>query len=65
MVEPKQKPKSKPKKSIEDYVEKYLGVHPRYFIYEGLGLKVDIWKLEHDGKNFRGFIPHLKELGEL
>ena len=52
-------------KPIEEYVEEYLGVHPQYFIYEGLSLKVDVWKLEHDGKHFNGFLPHLKELGEL
>ena len=46
-------------------VEEYLGVHPKYFIYEGLKIQVDIWNLEHDGLNWRGFKPHLKELGEL
>lgn len=49
----------------EAVIEHYLGAHPKYFIYEGIGLKVDIWGLNHDGKPFNGFIPHQKQLGIL
>ena len=54
--------------SVEDQeavVEHYLGVHPKYYIYEGLGLRVNEWVMNHDRKYFNGFIPHLKELGKL
>lgn len=61
--------KKAPRKLTDDekakIVEEYLGVHPKYFVYEGQQIKVDIWNMEHDGKLWKGFIPHLKELGEL
>jgi len=46
-------------------IEHYLGVHPKYFIYEGIGLRVDIWRLNTDRKHFNGFLPHQRELGIL
>ena len=64
------KPKSVPKpKKLSDeekakIVEEYLGVHPKYFVYTGMQITVDIWNLEHDGKHFNGYLPHLKELGQ-
>ncbi len=62
------KPKPAPKKLSDaekaDIVEQYLGVHPRYFIYEGMQIGLDIWNLENDGKHFNGYKPHLKELGQ-
>ena len=33
-------------------VEEILGVHPMYLIKEGLNLKLDIYKLNADGKTF-------------
>jgi hypothetical protein len=44
-------------------VEKYLGVHPRYFIYAGTQINVDIWNLNNDRQYFNGFLPHCKQLG--
>ena len=47
----------------EAVVEFYLGVHPKYYIYEGLGLRVNEWAMNHDRIYFNGFKPHLRELG--
>ena len=63
------KPKNVPKAKLSDeekalIVEEYLGVHPKYFVYTGLQIGLDIWTLEHDGKHFNGYLPHLKELGQ-
>ena len=55
--------KAKPEKSAEDYVAEYLGVHPKYLLFTGSQVTVDLWKLEHDGQRFDGFLPHLKEIG--
>jgi hypothetical protein len=49
----------------ENIVEEVLGVHPRYFVYQHQTIGINLWNLEHDGKLFNGFIPHLKELGQL
>lgn len=52
---------AKPKKvelsdaEIEALIEDYLGVHPKYFVYEGLAIKVDIWNMEYDKKHFNGW----------
>ena len=50
---------SKPKPLTEDekaqVVLEYLGVHPKYFIYEGQQIKIDIWTMQHDGINWRGW----------
>ena len=42
-------------------VEHYLGVHPKYFVYEGLKVNVDIWNMEYDKKHFNGWKPQLEE----
>jgi len=44
--------------------EEYLGVHPKYFKYAGQKIRVDIWNMENDGKNWRGWRIQEKELGE-
>ncbi len=48
------------KKSLTDeqkakIVEEYLGVHPKYFLYGGLDLKVDIWTFQSEGGNWKGW----------
>ncbi len=53
------KAKSKPNGLTEDQkakiVEEYLGVHPRYFLYSGQTIRVNIWTHERDGNNWRGW----------
>ena len=44
-------------------VEEYLGVHPKYFIYAGHQIAVNTGQLNLEGKQFNGFLPHLRELG--
>lgn len=58
-------PASLSDKELEAAVEFYLGVHPKYYIYEGLGLRVNEWEMNHDRKAFNGFKPHLKQLGRI
>jgi len=70
MAETKVKAEVKRPRKLSDedkakIVEEYLGVHPKYFVYEGQKIKVDIWNMERDGKLWRDWTPHLKELGEL
>ena len=52
--------------SLEDQgavVEHYMGCHPKYYVYEGHKLKVDLWKMEHNGIYWGGYFkPHAKEL---
>jgi len=57
-------PASLPIEAQEAVVEHYMGVHPKYYIYEGLGLKVNEWEMNHDRIYFNGFKPHLRELGK-
>ena len=61
----KPKPKALSDEAKANIVEEYLGIHPKYFIYEAQQIKVDIWKMEHDGVLWRGWTPHLNELGGL
>ena len=44
----------------EDIVAEYLGVHPRYFIYEGAKITINNWQFEHDGNRFNGWAPDKK-----
>ena len=59
---------SKPKPLSEDakakICEEYLGVHPKYFKYSGQKIRVDIWNMENDGINWRGWRIQEKEIGE-
>lgn len=56
-------PASLSQEDQEAVVELYLGVHPKYYIYEGLGLRVNEWAMNHDRIYFNGFKPHRRELG--
>jgi hypothetical protein len=56
-------PASLSKEEQEAVIEHYLGVHPKYFVYRGIDLSVDIYNLNLDRKTFNGFLPHLKQLG--
>ena len=47
----------------EQVIEKYLGVNPRYFIYRGISLEVDIYNNRRAGNKFNGFLPDLKAKG--
>lgn len=38
-------------------VEEFLGVHPRYFLYEGLQIKLNHGAFRHDGHHFNGWKP--------
>jgi hypothetical protein len=59
MADRKEKPIVKVKPLSEDekakIVHEYLGVHPKYFIYTGQRLKVDIFNFQRDGYNWRGW----------
>lgn len=50
-------------KEVESVVEYYLGIHPKYLVFSATDIKSDPWKIAHDGINFWGFKPHMKELG--
>ena len=65
MVEQKKKfdPASLSEEEQDAVVERRLGVHPKYFVYQGISLTVDIYNLNLDHKHFNGFLPHLKQLG--
>ena len=40
---------------LEQAVEKYIGIHPKYFWYKGRSIDVDQYKLSMDGINWSGF----------
>ena len=44
-------------------VEAYLGAHPRYFFYEATQIKLDVYKLHMDKKEWNGWLPHREQLG--
>ena len=44
-------------------IEEYLGVHPKHLLFTNNEVTVDLWKLEHDGKRFDGFMPYRKSVG--
>ena len=44
-------------------IEEYLGVHPKHLLFTNNEVTVDLWKLEHDGKRFDGFMPYRKAVG--
>jgi len=50
---------SKPKALSEDdkarICEEYLGVHPKYFIYAGQSIRVNVWPMERDKKLWKGW----------
>ena len=51
------KPKPLTDKQKADIVEEYLGVHPRYFLYGGQTIRVDIFNHQRDGNDWRGWKP--------
>jgi hypothetical protein len=60
-------PASLSQEDLEAAVEYYLGLHPKYFIYnttsEGPIIAVDGHQIMMQGVPFRMFKPHAKELG--
>ena len=56
-------PASLSKEEQEAVIEHYLGVHPKFFIYWGLILEVDVFNSRREGYSFNGFLPDLKKRG--
>ena len=60
--------KPKPQKELSEdakakICEEYLGVHPKYFLYSGQSIRVNIWPMERDGTFWRGWRIDEKEKG--
>lgn len=36
-------------------VEHFLGVHPDFFVFEGLQIKADVYKMNYAGKHWNGW----------
>lgn len=49
------KPAPLTKEQIEQIVADYISVHPKYFVYEGAQIKIDLYKMSMDGINWTGF----------
>lgn len=49
------KPAPLTKEQKEAFVEEIVGVHPKYFVYEGAQIKIDLYKMSMDGINWTGF----------
>lgn len=45
----------------EAVVEEYLGVHPKYFLYEGLAVRLNHGRFTHEGNAFNGWKPNPKK----
>ena len=65
-------PKSLTKEQQEEVVKEYLGVHPKYFIYEGLAVKLNFGLYSSEMRNleketgkprewFNGWKPNLRK----
>ena len=54
---PDQKKVKKTEIDKEQIVADFLGVHPKYFIYEGHTIRFDNWAFEHDGHRFNCWNP--------
>lgn len=39
----------------EEIVYKYIGIHPKYFVYAGANIKIDLYRMAMDGINWTGF----------
>lgn len=39
----------------EQVVAEYIGIHPKYFVYAGAAIKIDVYKMSMDGVNWTGF----------
>lgn len=50
-------PKDLTKEQLESCVEEYLGVHPRYFLYEGLQVKLNFGLFNYEKNVFNGWKP--------
>ena len=63
-IKPKRfNPASLSVKDQEAVIEYYLGAHPKFFLYVGTTLFVDIYNMNLEGKEFNGFKPQLKLMG--
>lgn len=61
-IEPKVEPKKfdpadLSKEQLEACVEEYLGIHPRYFLYEGLQVKLNFGLFNYEKNVFNGWKP--------
>lgn len=57
-------PKLLTKEQLEACVEEYLGLHPKYFVYEGvfvINVTSNLWRITADRVNFNGFKPALEK----
>ena len=54
-------PKSLSVEQQESVIEEYLGIHPRYFVYRGITIEVDIYSNRRNGNSFNGFLPDLEK----
>lgn len=50
-------PSSLSREEQEAVVEHYLGVHPKYFLYKGLNIQLNMGIYRFDGHHFNGWKP--------
>jgi len=50
---PKKAALSKEEKEL--IVADVIGVHPKYFVYNGTEIKINVYKMAQDGVNWSGF----------
>jgi len=43
------------KEQQEAVVEKFIGIHPKFYIYEGISIKMNVYLMAREGKNWTGF----------
>ena len=49
------KPAPLSKEDKENIVAELVGVHPKYFVYVGTQIKIDVYRMSMDGVNWSGF----------
>lgn len=60
-VKQKFNPASLSKEDQEAVIEHYLGAHPKFFVYWGNVIEMDIHNSHREGNKFNGFLPDLKK----
>jgi len=43
------------KEEKEAIAAEVIGVHPKYFVYNGTEIKINVYKMAQDGVNWSGF----------
>jgi hypothetical protein len=58
-------PASLTREQCEAVIEHYLGINPKYFLYESGQIKLNLWEMAREKQAEFDFHPHKVELNEI